>query len=188
MSRLDGLCIGSLIAIWRVSSYGYAKNRLARLALVLLGTHLIFLLLAKTMLPSFPHFQFFGYSSIALIFGIIVFMTVEKRSKISSLFLENRTLRYIGKISYSLYVFHWPVLMLTKMYFLDSLVRNGVSVNTGLVLLSIIAFIIALSLSIISYRFFEVKIQSLKDMVTSEGYFLRVRKKLTVMLAFGLTK
>ena len=34
MTRLDGLCVGSLIAIWRLSSYEETKKKIVRLGLI----------------------------------------------------------------------------------------------------------------------------------------------------------
>jgi peptidoglycan/LPS O-acetylase OafA/YrhL len=74
------------------------------------------------------------------------------------------------------------------MYFLNLVINSGVSSNSGLILLSIIAFVVAFLLSIISYHLFELKIQSLKDVVTSEGFFPKVRRKLGMMLGLRTEK
>jgi len=114
MTRLDGLCIGSLIAIWRFSSYGQAKKKIIRLGLIVLSLQLILFLLSRTLLTNLPHFRFLGYTTIAAIFGIILFFAIEKRNVYSKFLLENSLIQYIGKISYGLYVYHWPVLILFK--------------------------------------------------------------------------
>lgn len=183
MTRVDGLCIGSLIAIWKIENFSFAKKQLVNLAIILLAAHLVCLVFAKTIFLTLPHFSFFGYSSIACVFGFAVFFAVEKRNRISALILESRFLRYFGKISYSLYVFHWPVLVLTKMYALDLIVRAGMTHSIAYILVSIAAFFIAFLLSIASYHFVELKIQSLKEVVTAEGYWSKTRKRLA--LAFG---
>jgi peptidoglycan/LPS O-acetylase OafA/YrhL len=178
MTRLDGLCIGSLIAIWRFSSYEQTKKYILRLGFVVLSIQLVLLVLAKTIFTNFPHFKFIGYTSIAAIFGIIIFYAIEKRNAFSKLLLENSFIQYIGKISYGLYVYHWPILVLFKIYLLDKLVIHGYSSNSAYITVSLTALAVTVPVSIASYHLFEKKILALKDVITSEGFFARVWKKL----------
>ena len=182
MTRLDGLCIGSLIAIWRFSSYEQARKKLFALVSISLGVHFVMLVLAKTIFTGLPHFQFFGYSSIAVTSGVIVYYAVEKRNAWSKTLFENSVLTYIGKISYGLYVYHWPVLVLLKIYALDTLLSYGYTHYASNVILSLAGLAIAVMLSIASYHLFEKKILALKDVITEAGYFARVRKKLFLLL------
>jgi peptidoglycan/LPS O-acetylase OafA/YrhL len=182
MTRLDGLCIGSLIAIWRFNSYGETGKKLFRLVSILLGIHLAAFVVAKKVLPSLPHFPFFGYSSIAAIQGIIVYLAIEKRNAFSKWLIENPLLKYMGKISYGLYVYHLPILVLFKIYLTDNLVSYGYTRYTANVILSIAGLIVAIALSIVSYHFFEKKILALKDVITESGFFTRAKKKLLLLL------
>ena len=180
MTRLDGLCVGSLIAIWRLSSYGEAQKKIVRLGLISLSVQLILFLLSKTIIGPFPHFTFIGYTCIAAIFGIIVFFVVEQRNSLSKLLFENAVIKFIGKISYGLYVYHWPILALFKIYLLNSLINNGFTSRSGYIIVSVIALCVTVPVSIISYYFFEKKILALKDIVTEEGFFARAWKRLVV--------
>ena len=182
MTRLDGLCIGSLVAIWRFSAYEQTKKKLFTLVSILLGAHLVTLVLAKTVFPGLPHFQFFGYSTIAAIGGPIIYFAVEKRNAFTKALIENSPLRYLGKISYGLYVYHWPVLVLLKIYFMDNLVDIGYSRYTSNVILSLAGLTLTVTLSILSYHLFEKKILALKDVITEAGFFARARKKLLLLL------
>ena len=178
MTRLDGLCIGSLIAIWRFSSYEQAKRKIIRLGLIVFGSHLFLFLLARTVFTNFPHFRFLGYTSIAAIFGIIIFFAIEKRNVYSKFLLENSVLQYIGKISYGLYVYHFPILILFKIYILNALVNKGFSASAGNMVVSLSALAVAVLVSVASYHLFERKILALKDVVTEEGFFERAWRKL----------
>ena len=182
MTRLDGLCIGSLIAIWRFSSYEQARKKLFVLVSTLLGAHFVVLVLAKTIFTGLPHFQFFGYSSIAAISGVIVYFAVEKRNAWSKALIENSVLTYIGKISYGLYVYHWPVLVLFKIYAMDILLSYGYTRYASNVVLSLAGLVAAIMLSIASYHLFEKKILALKDVITEAGFFTRAKKKLLLLL------
>jgi peptidoglycan/LPS O-acetylase OafA/YrhL len=183
MTRLDGLCIGSLIAIWRFGSYEQTKKKVIRLGLSVFSIHLVLFILARTVFTSLPHFRFLGYTSIATIFGIIVFFAIEKRNVYSKFLLENSVLRYFGKISYGLYVFHWPVLILFKIYFLSWVINNGFSYNAGYKVVSLTALAVAVLVSIASYHLFEKKMLTLKDIITEEGFFTRAWKKLQLLFS-----
>ena len=139
MTRLDGLCIGSLIAIWRFSSYEQTKKKsLCDLGLITLGLQIILFVVSKTLV-TFPHFAFIGYTCIAAAFGIIVFFAVEKRNLLSKIVLENAVIRFIGRISYGLYVFHWPILAMFKIYLLKNLADSGFSYQSGYFAMSLLA-------------------------------------------------
>jgi len=179
MTRIDGLCIGSLVAIWRFQSYEESKKKVFRLGLIVFGAQLILLVLSKIAGP-FPHFTFVGYTCIATGFGIAVFYAIGNRNTLSRLLLENTVIKFIGKISYGLYVFHWPILTLFKIYLLKQLIGRGYTASLAYITISSIALLVTLVISILSYYFFEKKILALKDLITQEGFFTRAWKKLLV--------
>jgi peptidoglycan/LPS O-acetylase OafA/YrhL len=179
MTRLDGLCIGSLIAIWRFNgSYAQTKKKIIRLALGVFGFYAALIILTKIVPGHLSHFPFLGYTVIAVIFGAIVFAAIEKRNFLSKLLLQNKVITYIGKISYGLYVFHWPILTLFKIYLLNKMTNSGYSPYTGYVMVSLMALAVAVIVSIASYHLFEKKMLALKDIMTEEGFFARAGKKL----------
>ncbi|TMI72346.1 MAG: acyltransferase [Bacteroidetes bacterium] len=178
MTRMDGLCIGSLIAIWRMDSYAETKKRLTQLAVSVAGVSIVLFVLSKSLLPGMPVFPFIGYTVVAVLFGVIVFLAIWKRSLVSGFFLENKLIKYIGRISYGLYVYHWPVLCLFKIYLIDRLVNGGNTYYTSYAVVSLLALGVAVILSILSYHLFEKKMLALKEVMTSEGFFARAWRKL----------
>jgi peptidoglycan/LPS O-acetylase OafA/YrhL len=182
MTRVDGLCVGSLVAVWRFSDVKQAGKKVLRLASILLGIHVIVFILSRTVLPDFPHFNFLGYSSIAAIFGVIVSLCIKNRNRVSKFFLENSVLRYFGRISYGLYVYHWPILVLGKIYFLDRLIHNGHSYEYSIMTVSVAALALTLLVATASYYLLEKKMLILKDIMTEQGLFEKLRKKLLVFL------
>jgi len=174
MLRIDGLCIGSLVAIWRVSSAESAKKKIFQLAAILLFLHAIAFVLSKLVFKTFPHFSIFGFSSIAALFGILLITLVEKRNKLTKMIFENKPLMGIGKISYGLYVFHWPILVLFRIYFVPYLMQLGLSLNLSYALGSLSAAIVAIFVSIASFHLMERKILALKDAFTTDRFIRRV--------------
>lgn len=183
MTRLDGLCVGSLIAIWRFDAFEQVKRKLLQLTFSVVAAYIVLYALTKTMFHKMPHFPFLGYTAIAVVFGIIVLFAIEKRNMLSKLLLENKIIKYVGRISYGLYVYHWPVLCLFKIYLLAGFVNAGYSNSTSYIIVSLLALAVAIVVSIMSYHFFEKRILSLKDRMTSEGFFDRVWKRVELFFS-----
>ena len=183
MTHVDGICIGTLIALWRFSSHEQSKKKIIHLALLAAGSYILLFTLAKTVFHNLPTFPFLGYTMIAVIFGLIVFFAVEKRNIYSKLLLENPVLKFFGRISYGLYVYHWPILVLSKIYLLNILVNHGFSQYSAYVTVSSMAIVVALIVSVLSYYLFERKLLGLKDVMTQEGFFERAWKKLLLFFS-----
>lgn len=181
MTRIDGLCIGSLIAIWRSGDIKTYKAKIFRLSFILLSVHAFLFLLSKTFLKGIPNFPFLGYTSIAVIFGITVVYAIENKNSWIKIFLENRILKGLGKISYGLYVYHWPIMALLKLYLLNKIISLGWTPYYSHVFISLAATTIAIVVSKLSYEYFEKRILALKDVMTAEGFFTRLRQK-TILL------
>jgi peptidoglycan/LPS O-acetylase OafA/YrhL len=106
---------------------------------------------------------------LATIFSFIFIVKLRNLSEKFILLLNNSGLPYIGKLSYSLYLWHLPVLYFCEIYF------------TGVIEF----FFITISLSIISYHFYENPIrksnfiETIKFNVTKKTYLL-------ITFSFGL--
>jgi len=174
MTRIDGLCVGSLIAVWR-SGFGDGVNKkLLRLGITFLSLHVAAFLISKTIFPNIPHFTIFGYSTIAISFGILLNILIEKRNRLTKFLFESRSIKSLGKISYGVYIYHWPIFVLFKIFIADQMVKLGMIEN---IIISVTATILAILISIISYNFFEKKILALRDVLTTENLLKRLRQK-----------
>ncbi|HVT86252.1 MAG TPA: acyltransferase [Chitinophagaceae bacterium] len=165
-TRIDGLCIGSIIAIWKFNKKNI-KIRIIRLSIILISIHLVAIFCAKTMFKNVPHFNFFGFTSISVIFGMLLVYGLESKNQLTKNLLANPAIRYIGKISYGLYIFHYPVLMLFRMY---SFTSWGLKGFWGLMVFGSMALIIAFITSSITYHFFERKILAIRDSFTKKNF------------------
>ena len=110
-----------------------------------------------------------GYTFLAILFaGIINFITLNPESTLSR-FFKFKWLKFTGKISYGLYIFHWIVLVTfqSKLNFLISTKMqfdDPVSYWLSLIVCLVISFII----SVVSFYCFEF-------------YFLKLKKRYPVL-------
>lgn len=166
MTRMDGLCIGCLIALWKHVQPGLLKKKMIRLVVFIIMIHILIFGLIKLFSPSIPHFSFVGYTSIAALFGLLVYHGIAGTGVLKKYVLENKWLKGLGKISYGLYVYHWPILVLFRLYVRKELVATGFAENTSNIILSVIAVLVAIAISWLSYNLFEKRLLALKNKFT----------------------
>lgn len=161
-TRIDGLCIGCMIALLqRVKSNFLEKNK-AIIVLCFAGLNFGFFFVNRRYQFSFPYLAFAGYTTFAMMFGLLVNEAVTRQSKLINLLFNNPLLKFFGKISYGFYVFHWPVYLFLFPYLLPwiSKLTNGTLVQF---LVSVVATIAAIVISWLSYQYFEKYFLKLKD-------------------------
>lgn len=108
-----------------------------------------------------------GFSALGALFTIAIFFAVKTTpaSRYSALLTSN-SLRFFGKYSYALYVFHQPVaLVLTGVGLPVALMRLGVTSLGAQIIYVIAATVLSVFLSIVSWTVFEKQFLKLKDRV-----------------------
>ncbi len=83
-------------------------------------------------------------------------------------FLRNRVLFYLGEISYSIYILHFPILY-ALLYTLTILVGHQLIVDSPAfysVVLSVMTFVVVISVSALSFRYIEVPFQKFGRVVS----------------------
>ena len=158
--RMDSFIIGGLLFIYRLKNN---KRIPILLHLVILGALVLGILFTNTS-SSNLFFGTIGYTVIAFQFAGLIDLAITRRLWGLTILCENTLIRFVGKISYGLYIFHWPVLVILHSRLRD-LFQNYKSLeNLANPLSLILCFIISIGVSIISYFYFE-------------RYFLRLKKK-----------
>src|SRR6185437_3312378 len=119
-------------------------------------------LFTRNLSPYSPFFTTVGYSITAAFFACILHLAVSGRRVPA--FLDGKLLRYFGKISYCLYIIHFPILQVVASRF-RRLGSDWWPDHNDFFHWTAIAFSLLLSLllSTLSYRYFE-------------SYFLRLKK------------
>ena len=161
-TRIDGLALGCILALWRSGNFRRFTKNVVGFFIVILIVHLSVFAFTRIYQQSTPHFSFLGYTTIAACFSLLLLFALDSKSRLKTLLLENRWMIWIGKISYGLYVYHWIILALARLYFTNLLLQKGLSYNSVYITLSVSALPPAIAVSWISYEFFEKKILALK--------------------------
>jgi peptidoglycan/LPS O-acetylase OafA/YrhL len=94
-----------------------------------------------------------GYTAINILSGIVI-SAVSQKQFFPGIF-ANKALNYIGKISYGLYIFHYPIILL----FLSRGFINGMPLIARI----FVALLLSIAVSGLSYSLFEKKFLNLKE-------------------------
>jgi peptidoglycan/LPS O-acetylase OafA/YrhL len=105
---------------------------------------------------SYGYAFIWGYSLLNYFFAILIYGVAQEAWL--TLFLEWRPLRYLGKISYGLYVYHFPIV-----WFSGCIADLGVAPPVLQPLSALIALSATILIASISFHFIERPIINLKD-------------------------
>lgn len=135
--------------------------------------------LAMVLIPVFQYTEntlFPGVSALPPVLGamLIIFSGQENSSPVKQL-LSFPPLVFIGKISYSLYLWHWPMIIFTKYY----LIRPMTPIELGILLVAIIV------VSTLSWRFIESPFRSRQFLSTRQIYAVAASGTALMLLAGG---
>ncbi|NKB99606.1 MAG: acyltransferase family protein [Pseudomonadales bacterium] len=163
-SRAWELLVGSLLALAPVPRLPEAVRELAGLAGLALIFVAVFSFDAQTMFP--------GAAALlpCLGAGLIIACGREGESTMTMKILELRAVVFFGLISYSLYLWHWPILVFAKHYFLTPLSLTQVWVLVT----------VAVAVAIFSWHFIEKPFRGKKGKLTGTGV---LRGSMALMLA-----
>ena len=160
--RMDSFLAGSLVYLWHESLLKIDVNKVRASMAILLTLLIAGGLFTRNLSPYSPFFTTVGYSITAAFFACILHLAVSGRRVPA--FLDGKLLRYFGKISYCLYIIHFPILQVVASRF-RRLGSDWWPDHNDFFRWTAIAFSLLLSLllSTLSYRYFE-------------SYFLRLKK------------
>ncbi|MBK5272301.1 MAG: acyltransferase [Bacteroidia bacterium] len=164
-TRIDGLCIGSMLVLVMRIYPGFIKKYTAAIVLLMAVINFGFYFVNNQHSLTLPYLAFVGYTTFAVLFGLLLYEAAIGQSKIIQILFNNRFLKFFGKISYGLYVYHWPVYILLFSFFQKWLVKSFDFNNSiAEMISSIIVTLLALAISVVSYY-------------SLERYFLRLKGK-----------
>lgn len=149
ITRFWQFLIGSLIAYYfLVKKTSYIENFFLRNLLSILGLILIFLSFFYIPEKKFP-----GFFSLLPTLGTALILLSQDDTYLNKLILSNKFIVWIGLISFPLYLFHWPILVWTRLMTERLLLPQE---RIFIILISII-------LSFLIYFFLEKKFQRIDN-------------------------
>ncbi|MEI8657674.1 acyltransferase family protein [Vibrio sp. Hal054] len=147
-SRAFELLIGGLLAI--LSANKSPKDFLPSYFFNLFGiTGLVVVISLAWILNESDSFP--GINALWVVLSAcLIILSGENQRSIVSRILSIRPIVFMGRLSYSLYLWHWPVLAFYRYYYTEFTVLDAV-----------LCGFITLALSVVSWRFFETRLRHL---------------------------
>lgn len=145
-TRAFSLLFGALLAIlW---DYRMVPRRLSASVNMVLGSVSFAVLLVMTIaINGSSNFWYRGGQFVGTILTVLVIYTVLGRKTWLSRFLSNPVLKWIGDRSYSIYLWHYPIILL---------ISKGIKASWWITLIEIVLSVVPAELS---YRFIETPIR-----------------------------
>ncbi|MDQ2949309.1 MAG: acyltransferase [Acidobacteriota bacterium] len=160
-TRIDTLIYGAIVALAIRDIHLVKKYRgVARIFIALSGVTLAAILIKNGFVPYEANETILvGYSAFGILFSALVYLSVTVSGPLSTV-LSSRVLRWFGKYSYAIYIFHWPV---TQVY--TAVIGKRVALSSPyLSVLSCCLFvsIVSSGIAYLSWKLFEERILRLK--------------------------
>ena len=145
-TRAFSLLFGALLAIlWE---YRMVPRKLSASVNMVLGSLSFAVLLVMTIaINGSSNFWYRGGQFVGTILTVLVIYTVSGRKLWLSRFLSNPVLKWIGDRSYSIYLWHYPIILL---------ISKGIKASWWITLIEIVLSVV---LAELSYRFIETPIR-----------------------------
>ena len=145
-TRAFSLLFGALLAImWE---YRMVPRRLSASVNMVLGSVSFAALLVMTIaINGSSNFWYRGGQFVGTILTVLVIYAVSGRKTLLSRLLSNPVLKWIGDRSYSLYLWHYPIILL---------ISKGIKASWWITLIEIVLSVV---LAELSYRFIETPIR-----------------------------
>jgi peptidoglycan/LPS O-acetylase OafA/YrhL len=161
-TRIDGICVGCIVAILKKIKPGYINKHIAVFVTIIAGLNFLFYFLNRN--DSYPYFGMIGFFTFSMIVGILVDEIINHDKSFFTLIFNVSPLRFIGKISYGTYIFHLPLYLALSPY-LEHWSTLNIKFLPAPYFASTILTISSFIIGFLSYKYFE-------------NYFLKIKSRI----------
>lgn len=153
--RMDAFLIGGCLFLLQKENKAKQYTRYCFAAVIILILGIYFTGNAGGI--ANPFISTAGFTLIAIMFAGLIYAASSNSLKLISIIFNYRWLKFIGKISYGLYIFHWIVLRILELKMEQELVRYF-HFNSAIAHAMSLFVCLAISyfISVISYFYFEL--------------------------------
>lgn len=151
--RMDAFLIGSCLFLFqkKINAKQFTGYCFAALLFIILGIYF-----TGNAKGTNPFLSTIGFTLIAIAFAGLIYTASNNSSRLISVFFNYRWLKFTGKISYGLYIFHWIILIALEPRLEQLLIKFIYFNNQTAHWLSLfICLVISYIISVISYFYFE---------------------------------
>ena len=164
-SRIDGICIGCAVALLQKIKPQFLRSYSTGIVLFFAAFNFGFYFVNSRYNFTFPYLAIVGYTTFAMLFGLLVYEGARGKTPWINVVFNNSILHFFGKISFGLYVWHWPIFVL-----LNPEITRWLQDEFGWQNNFTAPFIctaLAIIISVLSFYFFEKKFLALKYRLAS---------------------
>ncbi len=165
-SRIDTILVGALVALGiRQNNFTrFSDNRLSILVYTLLSLAFVIIIFSGAKIPEGWFFSSIGYLFFATVFGSIIFKAISEPSDlVFKILFENKIAIFMGKFSYSIYVFHFPVIWLVQPRIYSLTFFQNIDFGVAFIIANIISIILTLIISQLTWYIIEQPFLKLKN-------------------------
>ena len=159
LARIDALAIGGITAILIRRNITFLNKYTLYIFTILLVLLSYIVLITKSVYIDDIYLIRYGYTLFDVLFASIIILTFDSKriGKFIGYFFENSLLRFLGKYSYGIYVYHWLLYRGLYMY-----LETKYSLSS-IFILPFILFVIIVS--VLSYNLYEKKFLEFKSKI-----------------------
>ncbi len=162
-TRVDGILVGCLLALLQSTQWDFIRRHTAWIVLGLSAMNFLFYFLNRARMFSFPYFAFVGYTTFAVMFGLLVYEAARGENRLVRLVFGQGPLPFLGRVSYGFYLFFWPVFVLltppAESWLRDQLNWGPFASHLAATLLTTL---LGFCLSIASFYYYESRFLAMK--------------------------